>query len=235
MSEILESAAAWWEFFFPTPLTPEQRIDRAYESVKVQENRLRKEEWMTKARLERVDQALTKASKTRNKTDIECAAREKISVENQRNEVQSQMREMQATKEDVMRMKTDQTRAKVLLEVMAATNQLTVDPAVATQIIYGFQRASVVRDATNELVNEAMEARREDVAEAQAEQAEADSARIEQLTSETWERANGELLQELPHINVSGRVPPVASGPAKELELSNRDDMRQLNAFLASK
>lgn len=237
MNEIVElknAAVDLWEYYFPTPLTPQQKIDQALDHVKKQQSALVREEWGVKARMERVDRELTQASKTRNKTEMERMAREKVSVENQRHELQNQARELNMTREDVMRMNMDQTRAKALLDVMAATNEIAVEPARATETIFRYQQTVTVRDCVNELVNEAMEQRREELEEARADQVEANKARIEEVMAETWQVANAELAQHLPRINVHGKVPPlVVTGSEKEMARQNRDQQQQVNMFLA--
>lgn len=234
MSELLDTATYYWEYFFPTPLTPEQKIDKACASVKAQENRLRKEEWMVKARLERVDAEMAKTTKTRNKAEMERVARDKVAVENQRATLQDQMSELITTKEDVQRMQTDQIRTRAVLDVMAATNEISVDPGYATQTIFRYKQTTVVRDCVNELVKEAMDERREELAEARAEQGEADKERVEELMAENWHKANSELSQDLPHISVHGKVPPLVTGTPKEMARNNRDGQRRLDLFLST-
>ena len=236
MQNTLESAVQLWEYFFPTPLTPEQKIDQACASIKKQENVLKREEWAVKARMERADQELAKTTKTRNKAEMERAARSKVAVENQRSVLHGQLTELNATKEGVMRMQTDQIGTRATLDVMAATNEISVDPQYAIQTIFRFQQTSLVRDEVNTLVKETMEARREEQEEANAEQAEADKERIEELMTENWHRANSELSQEMPYISVHSKLPPppMASGSPKEMARQNRDGQRRLDLFLSS-
>jgi hypothetical protein len=227
-----EPLQEWWDALFPVVISPEEKLHKAETTLKAQESALMREDWMLQARLESCEKQTLAAAKRRNEGEIREAAKQRVTLENQRAALQRRQKEHYETRESVTQMRTDQVNAGVILDVMSATNTTTLDPVEATRTLSQYAFLSQQRDSVKELVREAMRERMEEVAE--AEETEADAEKVEALVRETTEVSNQMMLDQMPCVNVHPVSSAALANQSKEaLRERNKEELRKMDLFIA--
>jgi len=223
-----------WNWLSPPLSTPEEKIASAQERLRQQENSLLKEGWMIQARMESHDKRAIAVAKKRSEDEIRQCARERLHLEKSRSSLQRRMNELQETKDNVSQMRIDQVKTSVLVDVMSATNDITMDPVVARETLQRYQYLATQRESVTDIMRDAMKEREEEAE--LSEETEMDRKRLEEFVRETMDLSNQFMLEQMPPVNVNSLSPTCLENMSKaELTQRNVEQMGKLDLFLSQR
>jgi hypothetical protein len=220
----------WYELF-PTPLTPEQRIEQAQKAIKERERFLRRDVMRLEIEREDATKECTRYANEGNTNELRRAIVAQVKTEKEEKYLQQQLDRLKATKKSIDRMINDQVQNKAIVRVMAATTEQSLDINYVKQTIGEYNINKMTNDTVRDLLEEALDDQDEDEDDKFTEE---DVKRVEDLMKLNTDVANHKLLDQIPIVS-DCNLSDILDMSEKQLHEKNSAAVREMDHFLQKK
>lgn len=220
----------WYEYF-PTPLTPDERIAQSRQAINEREKTLRRDLMRHEIEREDATATCTRWANEGNANELRRAIVAQVKSEKEEKYLQQQLDRLKATKKSIDRMINDHVQNKAIVRVMAATTEQSLDINYVKQTICEFN----VNKMTNDTVRDMLEDALDDESEEEEKFTEEDARRVEELMKLNMDVANHKLLDQIPIISDSSNLSDILDMSEKQLHEKNSAAVREMEHFLQKK